>query len=545
MKKASLFSILTRRMLLACVVATLFGMPAFAAEGYKVNVTVDADKPLAAMSPMAVGVQTQLYDGNLITQDTAKMIRSGAITALRFPGGKVSGVYHWSTNKQTNWQGTEKPNFWIEAKNNFGNFVSLLDATGARTIITVNYGSNLTGTGGGEPAEAAAWVAYANGDPNDTKVIGKDSTGYDWKTVGYWATMRASQPLAVDDGFNFLRIYRPKPLHILYWEIGSEVFANGYYAVKHKEGGEVQDLHFRYSSNKGESEKIRNGNKSLGPVSYGASAVEFAKAMKNVDPNVKIGVVLVSPADAGDQDKFWINDWNSNVLKTAGRDIDFVVLHWMPVRLSASSGWKDQDVAELLKTPQEALPMTPALIEMIQKSCQPSIQMAITEFSLPTWGNINDPMVRGLFAADAFARFIEVGIVNADWLELHDGFLDAQNVPTPAYFGTLMSRILLMPHDVMVTTVSSKNILSAYAAKRADGSIAIMLINKDPKQAATINVTVKGMQVAKSGMRFDYGPSKPPTGTTVARAPINEVGNTFTITVPAYTVTAIKIPKAQ
>jgi len=55
---------------------------------------------------------------------------------------------------------------------------------GAQAIITVNYGSNQAGTGGGNPAEAADWVRYAN----------------------------------LDKGWN-----------IHYWEIGNEIGGNGYF----------------------------------------------------------------------------------------------------------------------------------------------------------------------------------------------------------------------------------------------------------------------------------------------------------------------------
>lgn len=104
----------------------------------------------------------------------------------------------------------------------------------------------------------------------------------------------------------------------------------------------------------------------------------------------------------------------------------------------------------------------------------------------------------------------------------------------------------MMPNDVMVAATSSRSILSVHSAKRADGSVAVMLINKDPKQVATVNITIKGAQLAKNGMRFDYGAGwSAPNGTTVARAPINDVGNSFSVTVPPYTISDIKIPKAQ
>jgi hypothetical protein len=78
-------------------------------------------------------------------------------------------------------------------------------------VITVNYGSNLDDSGGGTPEEAAAWVAYAMGDAANSKPLGKDSSSHDWQTVGYWACLRGSQPLANDDGMNFLRIGHPDP----------------------------------------------------------------------------------------------------------------------------------------------------------------------------------------------------------------------------------------------------------------------------------------------------------------------------------------------
>ncbi len=529
----------TRRLLLTTLaIAMVLSAPRFlCAEGFKVNVTVDAEKAKTFMSPVAVGVQTDVSDNNLMTVDTVKTVRAGAVTALRYPGGAASSVYHWSTNTQTNWQNTDKPNFWIPPANHFGNFVALLNQTGAQAIITVNYGSNLAGTGGGEPAEAASWVAYANGDPNDEKVIGKDSTGYDWKTVGYWATIRASQPIANDDGFNFLRIAHPRPLRITYWEVGSEVYSNGYYGSKPADGGSVQDLHSRYSDKKGENDKSRSGSRALGPVAYAENFVQFAKAMKSVDANIRVGLVLVNPQDNT------ATDWNPSVLKAAGRAADFLALQWRPGRLLPPD-WKEMDVPSLLNVPTDEVPVSPSLLEMIQKNCGPEVQIAVTDFGLG-WGNIKDPMARGLFAADAYLSLIEEGFVNASWGKLHDGYLNDKNEPTPAYFGMLMTRVLMMPRDVLVSSSSNKKIVAVHAAKRADGSVAILLVNKDPKEPAVVNVNVKGMELAKSGMRFDYGPSNPPNGTAVVRAPINEVGNTFTISVPAYTITAIRIPRAQ
>ena len=86
-----------------------------------------------------------------------------------------------------------------------------------RPVITVNYGTGSTN-------EAAAWVAYANGATTNTLSLGVDQFGANWRTVGYWAALRAAAPLRQDDGKNFLRISRSAPLGFKYWEIGNECY---------------------------------------------------------------------------------------------------------------------------------------------------------------------------------------------------------------------------------------------------------------------------------------------------------------------------------
>jgi hypothetical protein len=72
-----------------------------------------------------------------------------------------------------------------------------------------------------------------------------------------------------------------------------------------------------------------------------------------------------------------------------------------------------------------------------------------------------------------------------------------------------------------------------------------MLVNKDPKNSATVKVAVNGGKLAGPGMRFDYGRSNPPGAQAVAGIQIDDVGNNFTVLVPAYSITDILIPQAR
>ncbi len=510
-----------------------------------VKINVDFAKTKNFMAPIAMGIHTSVYDNHLMDDSIPALLRATAITTLRYPGGGYADNYHWSVYKSTKWQAEEPPRYGYYAPNNdFGHFVSLVDKVGT-AIITVNYGSNLAGTGPGEPAEAAAWVAYCNANPESTQVIGKDSTGYDWKTVGYWAAMRASAPLATDDGFNFLRISHPQPLHIRYWEIGNELFGNGYYGDRDKNGGYEEDLHAPYSSDPAESTRTRKKNPALSPASYGKGVVAFSKAMKAVDPTIKIGAVLNTPP----MDNSWGPDWNPGVLKECGPEIDFVIVHWYTGNLMPPD-WKDLDNASFLAAPQEEVPkMAASLLELFQKYGGPkanSMQLAVTELGSRPYAKITDPLVLGLFAADAYVSLMEIGAVNIDWLELHaQGFLDDNNKQGPAYYGIQMVHVLLAMNDQFVESKSNNRLLSVHASKRADGNFGLMLINKDPKNAATVKVQLSGAQLSPNGFRFDYGQASPTSGYPITRTQVTGLGNSFTITVPPYTITDFVIPPAK
>jgi len=184
------------------LVALLFAAnPAFSAEA---KVTVELGNTINILTTTSIGLPATMSDNDAFKPAAAQFTRLAGATVLRYPGGAgVADLYHWSSNTLTKVQGSQPP--YTSPDGNFGNFAKNLDRFGT-ALIVVNYGSNLNGTGGADEAEAAAWVAYANGDAADTRAIPKGAGGEDWHTVGFWATVRSQAPLANDDGFNFLRI---------------------------------------------------------------------------------------------------------------------------------------------------------------------------------------------------------------------------------------------------------------------------------------------------------------------------------------------------
>jgi alpha-L-arabinofuranosidase len=535
----------------------------------EVKVSVEMDKPRGVMAPWVMAVHALASDAHMTDADVIQLMRAAGITTIRYPGGRIADTYHWSTYRASNFQGLDHPNVGYADGENLGAFLRFMEQVGT-TIFTVNYGSN-TGTGAGEPSEAAAWVAYVNGNAADTKMIPKDSAGNDWQTVGYWASLRSSAPLPTDDGKNFLRINHPAPFGIRYWEIGNEVFENGYFGG----AGLEEDQHAAYPKDPKDNPKQRKKNAALSPEAYGKNFQQFAQAMKSVDPRIKLGVALDKPLagqisrDEYTQDpvtgKYVQNtsvsvkedfnrgiDWDKGVLATACSDVDFVALHWVLSDTTQDSGFKDLDAAKVLSAPQDTLrQILMGVVDQLQKNCGQrarGIQVAFTEVGIAPWVKVReeDEVAQGLFAADLYPSLVEYGVVNASWAELHSGLLDQHNKPAPAYFGMQMVHALMNFNDTILTTTSSSSVLGAHASKRADGSIGLMLVNKDGKNATTVKVQINGAgALAAKGIRFDYGKSNPPDGVSIQGKPMEGLGTSLTIPMPPFTATVIVIPKAQ
>ena len=105
---------------------------------------------------------------------------------------------------------------------------SFVASVNGQAVVTLDYGS-------GSPQEAAAELAYLNAPVGSTTPIGdgpewNDTTNswqtVNWQTAGYWASLRAAQPLAVDDGLNFLRLGRTAPFDFDYFEVGNEEYGS-------------------------------------------------------------------------------------------------------------------------------------------------------------------------------------------------------------------------------------------------------------------------------------------------------------------------------
>jgi hypothetical protein len=92
--------------------------------------------------------------------------------------------------------------------------------------------------------------------------------------------------------------------------------------------------------------------------------------------------------------------------------------------------------------------------------------------------------------------------------------------------------------------------MHVHATTRQDGKTGVMLINTDPLIPIAVTVNISGPALASTGIWYQFGqtnfigtnnyPSYP-----ISSNNVSGLGNTFTVTVPAYTIVNLLIPPAQ
>lgn len=139
---------------------------------------------------------------------------------LRWPGGSDSDTYHWQSQTQCGKDGDKYRSAAAASPNStFDNFMNDVAVPGGYDVaITVAYGTNPACNAGGDPAEAAAWVAHVKSSGWGRRVrywsVGNEDFGswevdlhskpYDAATYaqamggpqGYYALMKAADPTA-------------------------------------------------------------------------------------------------------------------------------------------------------------------------------------------------------------------------------------------------------------------------------------------------------------------------------------------------------------
>lgn len=479
------------------------------------TVTVSPGQNSGSLTSLSKGLNTAVWDGHLLDSASISAVQNAGINVLRYPGGSTSDVYHWQSNTTVPGQSSTNVNDTFDA------FMGVTQSVGAQAMITVNYGS-------GTAQEAAGWVQYAN----------KGGTGYNGPVPSYSGGSSSGHTYGVK-----------------YWEIGNEIYGNGTYGSA-----------WEYETHP------------LGPSTYANNVVSYSQAMKAVDPTINIGVVLTAPGNwpDGQTSSTSPQPWNPTVLTTACSSIDFVIVHWY------AQGPMGETDASLLAAPQNgentsvsSTPGIPGMVSTLRSqinaycgSHASAVQIMVTETNSVSYnpGKQTVSLVNSLFLADNYMTWLENGVANVDWWDLHNspvggtnnssslygnaqygdyGVLStggcttttsgicepAANTPFPPYYGLQMLNYLAKPGDVMVPSSSNQSLVASHAVRQADGKLAVMLVNKDPNNSYTISFASSGYFFGPNATIYTYGQTSSSITSTTA--------SSSGITIAPYSLTTV------
>lgn len=463
-----------------------------------VNVAIDAAQIIRTVDSRHFGLNAAVWDNVFDTPNTISMLTDMDNRTLRFPGGSLSDEYHWASNTTLN-------NTWTWATS-FDKFANVATSTNAEVFITVNYGS-------GTPTEAADWVRYSN------------------VTKGY--------------GFK-------------YWEVGNE--------------------------NYGTWERDNNPRPN-DPFTYATRFKDYFNQMKAVDPTIKIGAVVVTGEDSyanytdhpatNSRTGQTHNGWTPVMLatlKTLGVTPDFIIFHRYAQGpfaendtglLHSSGTWAD-DARDLRQQLSDYLGVAGTGIELV---CTENNSV----YTQP--GKQTTSLVNGLFLADSLCLAMQTEFNAIVWWDIRNGQETGNNNSAslygwrqygdygitsyadpagpadryPTFYVAKLLKHFARGGDQLVRTNSSYNELAAYATKRSNGNLTLLVINKSATTAFTANVAVAGYTPVASAVVHSYGIPQDEAARTgvgsadIAQSSIANAGANFSYAVAPYSATVISL----
>lgn len=414
-----------------------------------VTVSVDAGKEIATVNRAnLLGINIAIYNNPndfewAMTEGPLGDLRIGLV---RLPGGSQSDRFYWNGNGVIE-NGAADPSkyqapYWQVDYSAYkpGFCVDNLDWSKTETgIVQIDAKTMHEVTAKHPTAKAMATVNAGTGTPE---------MAAEWVR---WATIQNNWD-------------------VKYWEIGNEL------------NGEWEAGHIRPDGSKMTAEK------------YAEIFIEFAKAMKAVDPTIKVGG---PSADIRHHD-----DYFEPLLKLAGEHVDFLTLHFYSLRSSLAPE------SELFQGLENLKPVTDRLDELVKKY-QPK-RVGEIEYSITEW-NSKLPkdhdayrLFNGLWFSSWIGKMIECGIDSATVWDLFSGddnghgMLVKQGdtyVPTGRYWGFwLWSHCMA---DTLVESTVDNDLLHVHATRDAD-NLYVMIMNESRTEAFPVDLDLKGFK-AKTG----------------------------------------------
>ena len=416
-----------------------------------VHLSADAAQTLRPADARWFGINTAYWDSTGLAEPaTTNALKEMGCLALRWPGGSSSDFYHWAGDAIGN-----------------SRFMNMATNLGEQVFITVNYGS-------GSSNEAAAWVRMAN--------------------------------LTNHCGFK-------------HWEIGNECYGTW-------ETDTNQPAH--------------------DPYTYAVRAAGYLQMMKAADPTIEIGVVIVPGEDSSSNNAthFAVNPrtgkthygWTPvmlDTLKNLGVTPDFAIYHFYPEYTPTNWAPNSPDSDPLLL--QVAVNWAGDAADLRQQITDYlgpagiNTELVCTENNSDSgagFGRQLTSIVNGLYLVDSTCQLMKTEFNACLWWDLRngpsslgsfdptiygwrtygdEGMINGASGLYPTFYAEKLLQYFVRPGDTVLGAASDYLLLSAYAARKTDGALALLVINKDATANFNAQISLSDFSPSPTATARSYG----------------------------------------
>jgi hypothetical protein len=322
------------------------------------------------------------------------------------------------------------------------------------------------------------------------------------------------------------------------------------------------------------------------PYTYATRAAQYITQMKVVDPTIKIGVPVVTGEDNNDngysshpaynaRTGTYHNGWTPVVLatlKSLGATPDFLIYHVYPEYGS------DSDPALL----QDSANWAPDAANLRQQISDYSgtggtnIELLCTENNADAGnqGRQSTSIVNGLYLADSLAQLEKTEFNSFIWWDLRNGqdtsgdfdpslygwrtygdlgIIGNANTRYPTFFTFKLMQYFARPGDSVLNATSDYSLLSTYAARKADGALALLVINKSSVTNLNAQITLTNFSPWSTATARSFGIAQDeatrtnsiiPGAQDIATNSFAGAGTNFTASFPPYSLTLLSLAPA-
>jgi hypothetical protein len=466
------------------------------------HLSINAAQALRTADARWFGINTAIWDSDFDTSETVSELNEAGLQTMRFPGGSSSDEYNWESNMSIGGD--------FQWSTSFAGFAHVATNIHATAVITVNYGT-------GTPALASAWVKNSN----------------------------------VTNHYGFK-----------YWEVGNEVYGTW----------ETDSNTYPHD-----------------PYTYATRVLSYIQQMKAADPTIKVGVVAITGQDTD------ANGYSSHpatnlvtqqvhygwtpvllsTLKQLGVTPDFLIYHWYPEYTDGESD------PFLLQGTDNWITNAADLRQQITDYFGPAgtnIELLVTENNSNSGaqGKQSVSVVNALYYADSLGQLMNTEFSSFIWWDLRNGVDYTGNIdPTlygwrlygdlgimdgqataltnryPTFFAIKLMQHFVRAGDTILASTSDYGLLSSYGVRRTNGSLTMLVINKDPIASFPAQIALSGFVPNSAATLYSYGipqDNAAATGTgscDILQTNFAVTGTNFSYTFPPYTASVFVFAPAS